>query len=148
MGESNTRRWRWLGTWHFWRKRGSETLQTIEPWVKIAVLGAPAAHYLGLSAGWSVVVGLSIVLGSEVTMIAIGWFDHRQGIILSQQQWNNEQDEVKMRTLHVLEALLAEVQALRGTQESAQSLREDPNHTAASIEDIVTAAVASRMQSL
>lgn len=136
MGESNTRRWRWLGTWHFWRKRGSETLQTIEPWVKIAVLGAPAAHYLGLSAGWSVVVGLSIVLGSEVTMIAIGWFDHRQGIILSQQQWNNEQDEVKMRTLRVLEELLAEVQALRDHARNGAEVARPPTTAPHDIRDL------------
>ena len=107
MGESAARRWQWLGTWHFWRTRGKETLQAVEPWVKIAVMGAPAAHYLGLSAGWSVMLGLSIIVGSETAMLVLGWFDHKRGVILAQQQWANEQDAVKMETLDTLRKILA-----------------------------------------
>lgn len=116
MGDSQARRWRWLGTYHFWRTRGKETLQPVEPFLKIAVVGAPAAHYLGLTPFWSVAFGISIIVGSELAMLVLGWFDSHQGVIRRQQQLNNIQDDVKMQTLYTLQDILKELQDLRGVR--------------------------------
>ncbi len=113
MGDSAARRWQWLGYLHFIRNRGRDTLDTIQPWVKIAVLGAPAAHYLGLSAFWSVAVGVGIVVGSEIAMLTLGLFDHRNGVMQRQQTLNNEIDTVKMEQLDLLRKILGELQAIR-----------------------------------
>ena len=46
MGDSLARRWRWLGTYYAWRNRGRDMVQTIEPWIKIAMGGAFLSGYL------------------------------------------------------------------------------------------------------
>jgi hypothetical protein len=112
-------RYRWLGTYHAWRTRGRETLQSIEPWVKIAVLGAPAAHYLGLSAGWSVAVGVGIVAGAEVAMLLLGAFDYRHGVLERQQRLLNAQDPWKIEMAELLRQI-ARRQAARALQRSLE----------------------------
>lgn len=106
MGNSMARRWLWLGTYHAWRTRGRETLQSIEPWIKIAMGGAFLSGYrnLGGLTWWQALgVGLGIVLIAEVTMLVLGAFDFRNGVISRQTQLNNEQDPWKVRTLALLE---------------------------------------------
>ena len=106
MGNSMARRWLWLGTYHAWRTRGRETLQSIEPWIKIAMGGAFLSGYrnLGGLTWWQALgVGLGIVLIAELMMLLLGAFDFRNGVISRQTQLNNEQDPWKVRTLALLE---------------------------------------------
>ena len=105
MGNSLARRWRWLGYYHFARTRGRDTLDSIQPWVKIGIIGAPAAKYLGLSTEWAIVFGISIILGAEIAMVLLGAFDHTRGVIERQVALNNSQDPWKVETLDILRRL-------------------------------------------
>ena len=127
MGNSVARRWLWLGTYHAWRTRGRETLQSIEPWIKIAMGGAFLSGYrnLGGLAWWQALgVGLGIVLIAEVTMLVLGAFDFRNGVISRQTQLNNEQDPWKVRTLALLEDLTHRANGQSGNHDPADTLPE------------------------
>ncbi len=108
MGDSQARRWRWLGTYYAWRTRGRETLQSVEPWIKIAMGGAFLSGYrnLGGLTWWqSLGVGLAILIVAEVIMVLLGSFDFRNGVIRRQVQMGNEQDPWKVETLAILRRL-------------------------------------------
>jgi hypothetical protein len=111
VGESQARRWQWLATWHFRRNRGKETLQPLEPWLKIGLGGGFLAMYGGQGLQQGVGVVLLTALGAELLMFLFGMFDHKAGVIERQQQWNNEQDKVKMETLATLRKILAALEA-------------------------------------
>ena len=80
-------------------------MQALESPLKIAVVGTPAAHYLGLPAGWSVVLGAAFLVVWELGMLAFGFFDYRFGIVRQQTQVNNEQDPWKQEVVRLLAAL-------------------------------------------
>ena len=108
MGDSLARRWRWLGTYYAWRTRGRDTVQTIEPWIKIAMGGAFLSGYrnLGTLPWWeALAIGGGILVAAEVAMVCLGAFDFRNGVIHRQTQLNNEQDPWKVRVLEILEKL-------------------------------------------
>ena len=92
----------WLGTVHAWRTRGKETLQPFEQPLKIAVMGAPAAHYLGLSSGWSVALGALFLIAWETSALLAGRFDYKAGVLEEQQRQLNAQDPFKVEVLRIL----------------------------------------------
>ena len=111
MGDSLARRWRWLGTYYAWRNRGRDTVQTIEPWIKIAMGGAFLSGYrnLGTLPWWeALAIGGGILLLAEVAMVTLGAFDFRHGVIHRQTQLNNEQDPWKVETLEILRRMSAQ----------------------------------------
>jgi hypothetical protein len=106
---------RWLGTWHAWRTRGRDTMQALEQPLKIAVIGTPAAHYLGLPAGWSVALGAAFLIGWELGMVLCGAFDYRFGILRRQVEIGNAQDPWKMEILAIARRLEAKPPVLTPT---------------------------------
>ena len=108
MGDSLARRWRWLGTYHAWRNRGRDTVQSIEPWIKIAMGGAFLSGYrnLGTLPWWeALAIGGAILVAAEIAMVCLGAFDFKNGVIHRQTQLNNEQDPWKVETLEILRRL-------------------------------------------
>lgn len=102
MGDSQAMRYRWLGTWHAYRNRGRDTLDTIQPWVRNALLAVPIAKYLGLSTGWSVGIGVAIIVAAESVMLLLGRFDIKGGVLAEQTRINTAQDPWRVEVLDIL----------------------------------------------
>jgi hypothetical protein len=102
-----------LGYVHFARNRGRDYLDSMRPWVQVALLGSAVTRYLGWSTEQAIWAGVIVLALSEVAMLACGVFDHRTGVIRAQQRLNNEQDPYRMEMLARAERIEAELTRLR-----------------------------------
>lgn len=102
-----------MSYWYFVRTRGREFLQTVEPWLKIALGSSALTLYGGGTIRQSLWVLVGVIAASEVFMALWGIYDHRAGNMERQQALNNLQDPWKVEMQERAANIERELTALR-----------------------------------